>query len=243
MNTTTNYLRDFQTLTETYTANPPNGLSDVQTLVDTFSYSLVKELSDTQINTEVYSYNIWTSRTLGDMQTLIESYSPYVQSMFFTQTVIPAIQPLVPIPSAQSSNSGSLVIGPFTEGSVTYPQQVVTFSGAKGGSITLNSPEFGDKDTYEAKNLNENTRGLYLILFRDPIWGSELTFEVNFAGLTETEGQGIRGFLRASTGQVITYVDIYGVGHEGFITTPEAELVSDLLGYSIKFTFMEVPPA
>jgi hypothetical protein len=91
-------------------------------------------------------------------------------------------------------------------------------------SITLRTPNFGDRDRNQYNRVNRESRGGSLTIFRDPKWPKIRTLVMDFSGLKDTEVDGILTFLEDTLGQQIGFRDWNGRVWTGIITTPDAAI-------------------
>ena len=246
-------LYDVCSITERYAGYTGLLLEDYLSLQSEFDFEAGSLLSDYLTLTNTFLTSGDGSRVLKDTLVAKSIFAPGINKLEYIGRQIPNFAP--EIKNTNLATGGiPIVVGPPTEGigegipgpiittTVVYPNQSVSFVCGQL-SITLNAPEFNNKDLFDEKRININTRGLTLILYRDPLWPDSTTYDVNFKDLSDLDIAFLQAFLRATIGLPIAYVDIYGITHLGFITDPEAQAVSSATGYSIRFTFLEALPA
>ncbi len=233
-------LSNILNVTNSFEVNPPQRISHIVNTINQFSYSIEHNINQqlTVINNFIYIVN--KLRQISHTLNVSSSFTYSIDDPNFIGTTIPNIDK-PPINSSPGTTNPPGV-GPLNIGTLRYaPQFVILSSG--GHSISFKSPDFGDKKTLTERENNEDTRGLTLIQYRDPIWADFNTYDLSFSQLDEEEAQLIKQFLRNTTGKIITYSDIYGNSHVGFILDPDTPLTSSIEGYSIKFIFLEAPGA
>lgn len=91
-------------------------------------------------------------------------------------------------------------------------------------SITLRTPNFGDRDRNQYNRVNRESRGGSLTIFRDPKWPKIRTLVMDFSGLKDSEVDNILTFLEDTLGQQIGFRDWNGRVWTGIITTPDATI-------------------
>jgi hypothetical protein len=94
-------------------------------------------------------------------------------------------------------------------------------------TLDLRGPDFGNRNRLEFQRINRETRGGTLIIWADPIWPKNERLVLNFAGLTEAEGQSALDFIALSLGKEIGFTDWEGNTVHGVIMTPSEPLVRD----------------
>lgn len=105
-------------------------------------------------------------------------------------------------------------------------------------SIQLRNPDFGNSDTIEIRRINRKTRGLELVVFRDPSWPKTRTFKVNFTFLKQDDLLRLLDFIHRTLGQIVTYTDYNGRVWNGIIITPGDEVSQPGTdNFAAQFTF------
>jgi hypothetical protein len=138
---------------------------------------------------------------------------------------------------------------PVLEGprpSVTVAFQLVyPATGSVTDSVTLRTPNFGNKDRLGFNRVLRETRGGTLIVFADPIWPKIQTLVLNFSGLTRDQAQALLTFLDAHLGEEVGVYDWEHRYWTGVITTPTDPMVQDgRASFSASFEFEgELVPA
>lgn len=111
---------------------------------------------------------------------------------------------------------------------VTAPFQLVYPAGGPvTDSVTLRSPNFGNKDRLGFNRVLRETRGGTLIVFADPMWPKIQTLVLNFSGLTSDQAQELLTFLEAHLGEEVGVYDWEHRYWTGVITTPTDPVVQD----------------
>jgi len=111
---------------------------------------------------------------------------------------------------------------------VTAPFQLVyPASGTVIDSVTLRSPDFGNKDRLGFNRVLRETRGGTLIVFADPMWPKVQTLVLNFSGLTSAQAQQLLTFLDAHLGEEVGVYDWEHRYWTGVITMPTDPVVQD----------------
>ncbi len=91
-------------------------------------------------------------------------------------------------------------------------------------SITLRTPNFGDRDRNQYNRINRESRGGSLQIFRDQKWPSQRVLVMDFSGVKDSEIDGILIFLETTLGQKVGFRDWQGRVWMGIITTPDATI-------------------
>lgn len=91
-------------------------------------------------------------------------------------------------------------------------------------SITLRTPNFGDRDRNQYNRVNRESRGGSLQVFRDPKWPALRSLVMDFSGLKDSEVDNILAFLEDTLGQEIAFRDWNSRVWYGVITTPDAAI-------------------
>lgn len=91
-------------------------------------------------------------------------------------------------------------------------------------SLTLRTPNFGDRDRNQSNRINRESRGGSLTVFRDPKWPSQRTLVMDFSAIKDSEVDDLLLFLENTLGQKIGFRDWQGRQWAGIIVTPDAAL-------------------
>jgi hypothetical protein len=102
-----------------------------------------------------------------------------------------------------------------------YPLTSVTHT------LTLRGAEFGNRERMHFQRINRETRGGTLIVFADPIWPKNDHLVMDFVGLTETETNQVRSFIKTTLGKQVTLRDWEGRNWVGVIVSPNNPVVRD----------------
>jgi hypothetical protein len=102
-----------------------------------------------------------------------------------------------------------------------YPITSVTHT------LTLRGAEFGNRERMHFQRINRETRGGTLIVFADPIWPKNDHLVMDFVGLTETETNQVRSFIKTTLGKQVTLRDWEGRNWVGVIVSPDNPVVRD----------------
>ncbi len=89
-------------------------------------------------------------------------------------------------------------------------------------SLTLRTPNFGDRDRNQSNRINRESRGGALTVFRDPKWPSQRTLVMDFSVIKDSEVDALLAFLENTLGQVVGFRDWQGRQWTGIIVTPDA---------------------
>lgn len=120
--------------------------------------------------------------------------------------------------------------------SLTKPATISLTCG--GLTIHLRKPKFDDKDTFAQSRINRNTRGGDLQVFNDAMWPTTQILKYEFEFLDPTVAAALKSFLAFSLSKLITLVDHHGRSWQGYIITPEAEIVQNKkTTFSARFEF------
>ena len=83
-------------------------------------------------------------------------------------------------------------------------------------SITLRTPNFGDRDRNQYNRVNRESRGGSLTIFRDPKWPKIRTLVMDFSGLKDSEVDNILAFLGTRLGNRL--VSVTGMVESGLVS-------------------------
>jgi hypothetical protein len=103
----------------------------------------------------------------------------------------------------------------------SYPITSVTHT------LTLRGAELGNRERMHFQRINRETRGGTLIVFADPIWPKNDHLVMDFVGLTETETNQVRSFVKTTLGKQVTLRDWEGRNWVGVIVSPDNPVVRD----------------
>ena len=92
-------------------------------------------------------------------------------------------------------------------------------------TVTLRSPDFGNKTKIEVRKINRKSRGGDIIMYRDPEWPKTSFYQVSFSFLKEQQAKDLLKFLMDTLGQVIGFIDHKGFIREGIVITPNDPIV------------------
>jgi len=128
-------------------------------------------------------------------------------------------------PGALAAPSSTLE-GPRAGVTVSF-QLVYPASGPVTDSVTLRSPNFGNKDRLGFNRVLRETRGGTLVVFADPVWPKIQTLVLNFSGLRHDQAEQLLAFLDAHLGEEVGVYDWEHRYWTGVITTPNEPVVQD----------------
>jgi hypothetical protein len=122
---------------------------------------------------------------------------------------------------------------------ITAPFQLVyPATGVVTDSVTLCSPNLGNRDQLVFNRILRETRGGTTISFADPIWPKVQTHVLNFSGLTRDEAQDLLDFFTDHLGVEVGMIDWEQRYWRGIIVTPEDPIIEDSFNnYSASFNF------
>jgi hypothetical protein len=103
----------------------------------------------------------------------------------------------------------------------SYPLTTVTHT------LTLRGPELGNRERMQFQRINRETRGGTLIVFADPIWPKNDHLVMDFVGLSETETNQVRSFIKTTLGKQVSLRDWEGRNWVGVIVSPNNPIVRD----------------
>lgn len=121
----------------------------------------------------------------------------------------PVIRPVVPAMERKTDVVFYTPIGPFCTATE---------------SLTLRTPNFGDRDRSKLARINRESRGGSLTIFRDPKWPKERTLVMDFSGIKDSEVDSVIAFLDNTLGQQISFRDWNNRVWTGFITNPDSAI-------------------
>lgn len=105
-------------------------------------------------------------------------------------------------------------------------------------TITIRSPEFGNRDTLEYQRIKRETTGGELTIFRDPSWPQSQILTLEVLNICGDDLEALLSFFKTSLGQDVGLLDYEGRQWKGIILTPEADKTE--VGpdrYSLSFEF------
>ena len=131
----------------------------------------------------------------------------------------------------------SILDGPLP--GVTTPFQLLyPATGTATDSITLRTPNFGNKDRLSFNRVLRETRGGTLIVYADPIWPKIQTLVLSFSGLKTSEKDDLLDFLETHLGLEIGLLDWEHRYWRGVVVTPDDPIVQDdRNSFSVSFEF------
>jgi hypothetical protein len=139
-------------------------------------------------------------------------------------------------PSAPEPPSTTLQ-GPMAGIEVPF-QLVYPATGVVTDSVSLKSPNLGNKDRLAFNRVIRETRGGTLVVFADPIWPKTETLVLSFSGLLRVEAQNLLTFIEDHLGQEVGLIDWEHRYWRGVITTPDEPVVEDRFdSFSAGFEF------
>jgi hypothetical protein len=92
-------------------------------------------------------------------------------------------------------------------------------------SLTLRTPNFGDRDRQGYDIINRESRGGTLQIFRDDDWPSQRVLALDVSGLKETEATQFLTFLNTTVGREVGFRDWNGRNWKGIIVDPESPII------------------
>lgn len=116
--------------------------------------------------------------------------------------------------------------GPMVGISVPF-QLVYPSIGVVTDSVSLKTPNLGNKDRSSFQRVLRETRGGTLIVYADPIWPKTQTLAITFSGLLRVEAQELLTFVDTYLGQEIGLIDWEHRYWRGVIKTPDEPAIED----------------
>jgi hypothetical protein len=117
-------------------------------------------------------------------------------------------------------------------------QLVYPAEGTVTDSVSLRSPDFGNKDQLAFNRISRETRGGTLIVYADPIWPKIETLVLSFSALHRNVAQALLTFLDSYLGQEVGLIDWEHRYWKGIIITPENSVIEDSKdSFSASFSF------
>ena len=141
-------------------------------------------------------------------------------------------------PSVGSSSNSYAPLPPPTTPPVLEPElydgvQLSYPSVTPTDVIYLRGPELGNVDQFNTQRINRESRGGYLIIYRDFYWPRTKTMRFSFTGLTEQEGQEVLDFVETSVGKEVKLRDWEGREWLGVITSTNEPVVRERDGCNL----------
>jgi hypothetical protein len=91
-------------------------------------------------------------------------------------------------------------------------------------SLTLRTPNFGDRDRNSYTRINRESRGGSLTIFRDPKWPKIRSLVMDFSGIKDSEVYEVIAFLEDTLGQEIALRDWNNRVWYGLIVNPDSAI-------------------
>jgi len=132
-----------------------------------------------------------------------KTYSP------FSASPTPPIRPIAPILERKTD--------------VLFYSPAGPIAGATD-SLTLRTPNFGDRDRNSYSRINRESRGGSLTVFRDPKWPAIRSLVMDFSGIKDSEVDTVIAFLEDTLGQEIAFRDWSGRVWTGLIVNPDSAI-------------------
>lgn len=95
---------------------------------------------------------------------------------------------------------------------------------AASNTVTLRTPNFGNRERSQYNRINRESRGGSLKVFRDPTWPKQKTLAMDFSGIKDSEIDDILNFLEVSLGKKISFRDWDGRVWRGIIVNPDTAI-------------------
>jgi hypothetical protein len=92
-------------------------------------------------------------------------------------------------------------------------------------TVTLRSPDFGNKTKIEVRKINRKSRGGDIIMYRDSEWPRTSFYQVSFSFLKEQQAKDLLKFLMDTLGEIISFTDHEGFTRNGIVITPNDPIV------------------
>jgi hypothetical protein len=140
------------------------------------------------------------------------------------------------LPGSPPPPPGKLVYAPdndFPPTTLLYPPVSPT------DTLTLRSPELGNKDRLQFNRVSRETRGGTLVVYADPMWPKVQVQVLSFTGLTRDQAQHLLSFMSSHLGLEIGFIDWEQRLWTGVITNPNDAVTQDGRGamYSASLEF------
>lgn len=104
-------------------------------------------------------------------------------------------------------------------------------------TITLDNPLIGDIDNLIYTRTDAKSRTGNLIILSEPYWPKLRQLELQFTWIHPDTAKTLVTFIENTAGLQLTFVDWYGKIWYGLIINPDAELIQQLHGFSVTYTF------
>ena len=128
------------------------------------------------------------------------------------------------LPGSPTPPPGTLVYAPDTD----YPPTTFLYPAVSpSDTLTLRSPELGNKDRLAFNRISRETRGGTLVVYADPIWPKTQVQVLSFTGLSETQAADLLNFMSSHLGLEIGFVDWENRLWKGVITNPTEAVTQD----------------
>lgn len=145
--------------------------------------------------------------------------------------------------SPQISPGNSYLTPPPAIGPLFVKASTITFTYpyvSPTTTLTLRSPQLGNKEAMRLRRVNRLTRGNSLRLFNNRDWPRDHILSISISGLEKSEVDNLIAFVNESLGKDIGYLDYESRQWVGIITNPKA-VVTDLTkvcNFSAEIEFM-----
>lgn len=106
-------------------------------------------------------------------------------------------------------------------------QLVYPAVGVVTDSVSLKTPNLGNKDRLAFHRIQRETRGGTLVIYADPDWPRVQTLALTFSGLLRVEAQELLTFVDDHLGQEIGLIDWEHRFWKGVIVSPDEPIVED----------------
>jgi hypothetical protein len=128
------------------------------------------------------------------------------------------------LPDLPTPPPGTLVYAPDAD----YPPTTFLYPAVSpSDTLTLRSPELGNKDRLAFNRISRETRGGTLVVYADPIWPKTQVQVLSFTGLSETQAADLLNFMSSHLGLEIGFVDWENRLWKGVITNPTEAVTQD----------------
>ena len=204
------------------------------TAASSVTFSGLAEFSRTSAsNTITFSQSAvvnrdWTltaSTTVTFGQSFIYSQLRDGEEVGRTCSIIREYSPLIGSGDPSNPTPPRLVAPPVTRfNDVVFFYPALSQCGATN-SLTLRTPNFGDRDRQAYDIINRESRGGTLQIYRDPTWPDQRTLSIDISGLKEVEGEDMLLFLATTVGREVGFRDWNGRTWKGIIQNPDTPII------------------
>lgn len=122
----------------------------------------------------------------------------------------------------------------------TIPRPIAVVLSYGITTLTLDLPEFSNKDSIEHTRVSRTSRSGDVIVFRSSNWPKTEILTFKFVKFTLAQVEALKRFVKLTTAKLVNLVDYEGIHWQGFILNPEmpiTQLMRDDASYGAELKF------